>query len=281
MDDAEIIENFYGVYLLYCMNPKYKGRTYIGYTVNPRRRLKQHNAGKDQGGAWKTSNRGPWYFSNYYLLLIVYNFGNKSMCLYFRNMVLIIHGFPNSTSALRFEWAWQHPQVSRRLKHIPKKKSQQKIFEYCLLVLSEMLKVGPWCRLPLTIRWLDYEFFEEYSRHVSAPMHMPICCGKVISQKIDKANNEVQTLDELTMFCSICDSLLNEKESISCIKPSCLLVAHLICLAKLFCQDNMILPIEGTCPACNISVLWGDLIKKKMGCYGNLQEISSSDNDST
>lgn len=126
------------MYLLYCKNPKYVGRTYIGYTVDPNRRIKQHNKGKEYGGAWKTSKRGPW------------------------SMVMIVHGFPNDVAALRFEWAWQHPQRSRRLNHLQKKAPREKTYDYNLRILAEMLRTGPWNRLPLTVRWLDQELFREF-----------------------------------------------------------------------------------------------------------------------
>lgn len=53
--------NFHGCYLLVSRNPFCKGKTYIGYTVNPNRRIKQHNDGILAGGAKKTSGHGPWY----------------------------------------------------------------------------------------------------------------------------------------------------------------------------------------------------------------------------
>lgn len=51
---------FYSCYLLVSKNLKYTGRTYIGFTVNPNRRIQQHNRGHQGGGARKTSGKGPW-----------------------------------------------------------------------------------------------------------------------------------------------------------------------------------------------------------------------------
>ncbi|PSN31119.1 Structure-specific endonuclease subunit slx1 [Blattella germanica] len=260
---ADVVEEFFGVYLLYCTNPKYKGRTYIGYTVDPNRRIKQHNAGKHKGGAWRTSNRGPW------------------------EMVLIIHGFPNDISALRFEWAWQHPERSRRLRHVQKKKAREKVYDFCLRVLSEMLRVGPWNRLALTIRWLKQEYVREFPVDCYPPVHMPIAYGPVVSKKVShsqvsskQSTSSASDNDEEVLICILCDGIVSESSKVVCLSPKCQLVTHIICLANRFRKDNFIIPIEGECPSCGLHILWGDLVRKKKGCFKDLLSASGHESSS-
>lgn len=142
-EPCDQIKDFFGVYLLvsHSAEAKFNGKTYIGYTVNPNRRIVQHNRGSQQGGAKRTSNKGPW------------------------KMVLIVHGFPNNITALRFEWAWQQPKVSRRLKAmtgLQKKRVKETHFQHKFRILTEMLRVGPWDRLPLQIRWLCAEYCTDF-----------------------------------------------------------------------------------------------------------------------
>ena len=65
----------------YCYLLESSGRTYIGATVDPNRRLQQHNGDKS-GGARATKGR-VW------------------------TRVVYVSGFPDWTAALQFEWAWK------------------------------------------------------------------------------------------------------------------------------------------------------------------------------
>ncbi|EUB59372.1 Microspherule protein [Echinococcus granulosus] len=58
--EASALDGFHGCYLLVSLNPHCNGRTYVGYTVNPKRRIQQHNSGSQCGGAKSTGGKGPW-----------------------------------------------------------------------------------------------------------------------------------------------------------------------------------------------------------------------------
>ncbi len=238
---------FHGVYLLLCLNPSFKGKTYIGYTVNPKRRIKQHNTGRKAGGAWKTSGRGPW------------------------EMVLIVHGFPSDVAGLRFEWAWQHPKSSRRLRHLSRKLKNESQYEYCLRIMSEMLRTGPWNRLPLTIQWLKQEHALSLPIKSQPPVHIPIAYGlisvtdKPSKSQSSKSGQTDQEQDMLPNKCQICD-IADADRYIECCNVECKLASHIKCIAdysQKTSPSKFLLPVSIRCPSCEIEVLWGDLIYGK------------------
>jgi predicted GIY-YIG superfamily endonuclease len=82
-------------YLLQSMDPKHKNKTYIGYTTQPHRRIRQHNGILKGSGANKTKRSGrPWDF------------------------VIVIYGFVDARTALQFEWAWQHPGQAKSVREV-------------------------------------------------------------------------------------------------------------------------------------------------------------------
>ncbi|XP_075420823.1 structure-specific endonuclease subunit SLX1 [Tenrec ecaudatus] len=232
---------FFGVYLLYCLNPRHRGRIYVGFTVNPARRVLQHNGGRKRGGAWRTSGRGPW------------------------EMVLIVHGFLSAVAALRFEWAWQHPQASRRLAHVGRRARSEEPFAYHLRVLAHMLRAPPWARLPLTLRWLRADFHRDLC--LPAPPHMPLAFGPPPPGPRRGAVQPERDPDRdpgPAVPCTLCSRALQDEESpLCCPHPGCPLKAHVICLAEEFLgeEPGQLLPLEGQCPGCKNSLLWGDLVR--------------------
>nr|XP_037268657.1 structure-specific endonuclease subunit slx1-like [Rhipicephalus microplus] len=251
------VEQFYGCYLLYCTNPKYKGHTYIGFTVDPNRRIKQHNKGFKAGGAWRTSRKGPW------------------------DMALIVHGFPNEISALRFEWAWQHPDRSRRLSHVGKKLRTETRFAYAFRVVCHMLRAVPWVRLPLTIQWLIEHYQLDFQPDLRPPLHMAIAYGPVKAIRAS-AMREPVDIALTTGACAVCGEPLEGTRSLmECPYTECIAVSHLCCLAGLFLKNerNQTIPVGGNCLDCCNWLLWGDLVRHNRCNYAksSAARIAQSD----
>jgi predicted GIY-YIG superfamily endonuclease len=79
------------VYILMNKDIRHASKTYVGYTVNPPHRLRQHNGNLVGGAKYTTANgRGSWEF------------------------LAIISGFPDSTNALQCEWRLKHPAGKKR-----------------------------------------------------------------------------------------------------------------------------------------------------------------------
>ena len=89
------------------------------------------------------------------------------------------------------------------------------------------------------------------------------------------------------LLCGLCiQSVTSKQDLVSCISPKCGAVSHMACLAQHFRQTsqeqtnlNYFLPIDGTCPVCDFHCLWGDIIRKKKGCYKDLPFAEGKDGD--
>ena len=199
--------------------------------------------------------------------------------------------------------AWQNPEKSLRLKHLVPRTPQYS-FVFKFNVVCEMLRIGPWCRLPLTVRWLKQEYKRDFPITKQPPTHMPIEYGlvefvcppkgkKALRAKGKNKENEAALARLTSCFkssdmCQICATSIIQSDALSkgllglkC--PQCQAISHTICLAKKFVDESgergHVLPIEGFCLKCDKHTMWGDLIKYRLGSFRSATEDALPDGD--
>ncbi|KAL1332429.1 hypothetical protein HN51_061233 [Arachis hypogaea] len=165
---------FFACYLLASLNPRFKGHTYIGFTVNPRRRIRQHN-GEIGCGAWRTKKKRPW------------------------EMVLCIYGFPTNVAALQFEWAWQHPVESLAVRKAAANfKSLSGVANKIKLAYT-MLTLPSWQSMNMTVNFFSTKYMKHCAGCPSLPEHMTIEMGE---------------MDELPCYTGRIDGLVSDNDDI-------------------------------------------------------------------
>ncbi|XP_042503981.1 uncharacterized protein LOC122081081 [Macadamia integrifolia] len=140
-------KGFYACYLLCSLSPRHKGQTYIGFTINPCRRIRQHN-GEINCGAWRTKTKRPW------------------------EMVLCIYGFPTNVSALQFEWAWQHPVESLAVRKAAAEFKSVSGVANKIKLAHTMLNLPAWQSLNLTVNFFSTKYMKHTAGCPSLPVHM-------------------------------------------------------------------------------------------------------------
>lgn len=252
--DARKSARLFACYLLVSesTDPKSKNRTYIGFTVSPPRRLRQHNGDLSAGGARRTKRHRPWA------------------------MVCVIHGFASKTQGLQFEWAWQHPKRSVCLqKHFDRPDALRLPSRSItsvngrLQALAALTSIPPWSLCPLTLTvcaersvWNDYKI-----DCVTFPNQLRVNFDPVESFTLAEGYNYRQRCDAVIpsgSCCPACNTTIHRDNNAGtrvthCAK--CGALTHLLCLAD--CRDdgdyvdkNSILPNFVRCPKCNHKLHW-------------------------
>ncbi|XP_068339778.1 uncharacterized protein [Pyrus communis] len=163
---------FFACYLLTSRSPRYKGHTYIGFTVNPRRRIRQHN-GEISQGAWRTKRKRPW------------------------EMVLCIYGFPTNVSALQFEWAWQNPTVSKAVRQAAASFKTLGGLVSKIKLAYTMLTLPPWNSLNLTVNF----FSSQYTKHSAGCPRLP-----------EQVKVKVCSMDDLPSSTKLSDDIFENED---------------------------------------------------------------------
>lgn len=135
------MEKIHYCYLLRNSYEPHKNRTYNGYTIDPKKRIRQHNQ-EIKGGAKYTKK---W--------------GDKKWEIY-----VLIKGYPDNKNALQCEWKIKHP-ISKKIR--PKRYNSPK---GRVIGLNSILKLEKWtkqsCYMNCNIN-LEIWIIKEYANYLT------------------------------------------------------------------------------------------------------------------
>ena len=121
------------VYILQSLNEKHPNRTYVGYTVDIGRRIRQHN-GEIKGGAAYTRVGRPY------------------------KLVCYVEGFETKSDAMSFEWFCHHPAGRPRRRGrgaLRCRFDKYKGMDRRERILKYTMKKDKWKNYELNIVWMD------------------------------------------------------------------------------------------------------------------------------
>lgn len=246
------MDQFFGCYLL--ESQRVKHRTYIGFTCDPRRRLRQHN-GEITAGAWQTKRWRPW------------------------KMILCVWGFPNKIAALQFEHAWQHPSISRHVRanvaHLGFCKTtprgrQRAVYGTSknVQVLLEMLQHSPFCGMPLRVQIFDsdthWSILPKLPARSQLPKHISVNHGSF--DDLEHMCAELMVAMHQPVVCTVCAACREKLRAldriVSC--PGCRHAFHVSCAAQAFnaaIGAKLMPEATGSCPSCKRVTAWPALVQ--------------------
>ncbi|KAJ3276019.1 Slx4p interacting protein [Terramyces sp. JEL0728] len=186
------------------------------------------------------------------------------------NMAIVVYGFTSKFAALQFEWAWQNPHKSRHFKDkVFAGKQSERFLPSKLKALYLLLTLDHFQRWPLNLHFTMDSICTKFTNLGAVSKHVKISVGSLQTLEYNEDALEQHIRYESTT-CQMCNENVDIEcgEWLTCSDSRCPMISHLFCLSNRFLEkekqltgNEMLIPLNGVCPICQIDLKWGSLIK--------------------